>query len=330
MSISLTILLLTIVLALVFEFTNGFHDSANVVSTVIATKVLAPISAILLASLLNMLGATQISKVAETITSGFLPIQEHSQLIILSALVGAIFWNLFTWYFGIPSSSTYALIGGIIGAGIPSIGMGLIQWNNVLYKVLIPMIISPILGFFISMSFMKFVQMIEKKKQLQDGKFFGHLQILSSSFVALSHGFNDAQKTMAIIAMALFSAGKLSNIAIPFWVIAVCAIVMALGTATGGFKIIETVGTKITKLKTSQGFAAETTASLLIFSASLLGYPLSSTHLIVGSITGVGAAEDAKGVSKSTLKKMTLAWIFTMPGAGLVAGTTYMVLNLSL
>jgi inorganic phosphate transporter, PiT family len=328
MTLILAILLLTIVLSLIFEFTNGFHDTANCVSTVIATKVLKPFVAIVLASLLNMIGATQISKVAQTITSGLVPVSNLAQGVVLAALIGAIFWNLLTWYFGLPSSSSYALIGGLLGAGAKAYGIQNLYWLNFLYKVIIPMIVSPLVGFFLCFFVMK---LIFKKvnPDPSSGKYhiFGKLQVLSSSFVALSHGFNDAQKTMAIITLALFAAGKIPTLSIPIWVIIVCALVMALGTMVGGYRIIKTVGYKITKLTPLQGFVSETGASMLICTASVLGYPLSTTHLIVGSVGGVGASKGLKKVSSHVITRIVLAWLFTFPGAFVIAMFSYHFLN---
>lgn len=322
------ILTLTILLGLIFEFTNGFHDAANCVSTVIATKVLKPLWAIGIASILNMIGATQISKVAQTITSGLMPISDSSQLIVLAALFGAIFWNLITWYFGLPSSSSYALIGGLLGSGAASYGFKSLYWMSFLQKVIIPMIISPVCGFFFSLFVMKlFLKKLDPNASSHKYAIFKKLQILSSSFVAVSHGFNDAQKTMAIITLALFSAGQLSTLVIPIWVIAICALIMALGTATGGFRIIKTVGFKITNLEPVQGFVAETSSSIFICLASVLGYPLSSTHLIVGSIGGVGASKGFKKISPRTISKIILAWFFTFPGAFLIAMFSFHFLN---
>lgn len=328
MTFIFAILVLTIILSLVFEFTNGFHDAANCVSTVIATKVLKPFVAIILASILNMIGATQISKVAQTITTGLVPVSGLAQGVVLAALLGAIFWNLLTWYFGLPSSSSYALIGGLLGAGAQAYGIQNLYWGSFIYKVIVPMLISPVFGFYLSFLVLKVIlKKVNSDLSCSRYKIFGKLQVLSSSFVALSHGFNDAQKTMAIITLALFAAGKVSTLIIPLWVVIMCACTMALGTATGGFRIIKTVGYKITKLEPLQGFVAETSASMLIWIASLLGYPLSTTHLIVGSIGGVGASTGAKKVSSKIAIKIVLAWIFTFPGSFLISMFSYYFLK---
>lgn len=323
MAESFTILFLIVFLGLFFDYTNGFHDSANVVSTVIATKVLKPLSAIILAAIFNMIGATQTSRVAETITSGLVLPEASSQLLVLSALVGAILWNILTARLGLPSSSSYALVGGLIGVAALHKGFASVLWKGVLGKVLIPMIISPFLGFFIAYVFMKILYRAVPERK-RNSPLFRKLQLASSGLVALSHGFNDAQKSMAIITLGLFSSGAISSPQIPFWVIISCAVVMGLGTASGGFRIIHTVGFKITKISPLQGFAAETSASLVIVGASLLGMPISSTQMIVGSITGVGSAKTTKAVQWLIANKLVIAWILTLPAAGLFASLAYL------
>lgn len=320
------LVILIVILGLLFDYTNGFHDAANVVSTVIATKVLAPLTAIVLASFLNFLGATQISGVAQTITTGLVDLQSASQITVLCALIGAIFWNFLTWYCGLPSSSSYALVGGLIGASWVHEGFRSILWNGVLYKVMIPMVLSPLAGFILSFLALRGIKALMRFAFFKHRKgMFSHLQVASASLVALSHGLNDAQKSMGIITLGLYTGGLLVHPHIPIWVIAACAIVMGLGTASGGFRIIRTVGFEITKLHPLQGFAAETSASCVILAASFLGMPISSTHMIVGSVTGVGMAEGASKVRWSTGKKMVVAWILTLPGAGLVAALSYTV-----
>ncbi len=321
--------ILIVILGLLFDYTNGFHDAANVVSTVIATRVLTPLVAIIMASILNMLGATQISGVAKTITTGLVNLQSSTQVTVLCALVGAIFWNFLTWYFGIPSSSSYALIGGLLGSSWMHEGVGVILWGGVLYKVIIPMILSPMIGFgigFLVLRSLNFLMKFPYFKHKQ--KMFARLQIASAGLVSLSHGLNDAQKSMGIITLGLYAGGAIAHPIIPLWVIAACAIVMGLGTASGGFRIIRTVGFEITRLQPLQGFAAETSASMVILAASFFGMPVSSTHMIVGSVTGVGVARGSSKVRWTVGKKMAYAWVLTLPGAGLVAALTYFIVNL--
>lgn len=314
--VPLEIVIPIVVLGLLFDYTNGFHDAANVVSTVIATRVLAPATAIILASFLNLLGATQVSGVAKTITTGLVELHTTSQITVLSALIGAIVWNFITWYYGIPSSSSYALVGGLVGASWFNEGYQSILWGGLTGKVIIPMFVSPFIGFFLGYLFLKGLKYFSFRNK---EKMFGHLQIASASLVALSHGLNDAQKSMGIITLGLYSAGLVTTTHIPFWVIAACALVMGVGTASGGFRIIKTVGYEITRLRPLQGFAAETSASAVILTASFLGMPLSSTHMIVGSVSGVGAAGGPGAVKWTTGQKMALAWIMTLPGAALVS-----------
>ncbi len=322
---SLLLIVLIVLLGLAFDYTNGFHDAANVVATVIATRVLAPLTAIVLAGVLNVIGATQISGVAETIATGIVKTSSASSVGIVAALLGAIIWNLITWYLGLPSSSSYALIGGLIGASLMSHGMDSILWSGVIYKVAIPMVASPIIGYCMAFTFMKIAAyLILKKKITNAHKLFRHLQIGSASIVALSHGLNDAQKSMGIITLGLFTTGFLMNQVVPYWVIFSCAIVMGLGTASGGIRIIRTVGFSITKLKPIQGFAAEASASCVILSASFLGMPISSTHMIVGSVTGAGAATRGnRSINWEVIRKLLVAWIVTLPGSSLVAALFY-------
>ncbi len=323
------LVILIVILGLLFDYTNGFHDAANVVSTVIATRVLTPLTAIVLASFLNMVGATQISGVAQTITSGLVDVHSATQITVLCALIGAIFWNFLTWYFGIPSSSSYALIGGLIGAAWVHEGFQVILWKGLMFKVILPMIFSPLAGFGLGFLAIKGLNLLMKRPSMKGRQgIFAHLQIASASLVALAHGLNDAQKSMGIITLGLYAGGMIVHPHIPLWVIAACALMMGIGTASGGFRIIRTVGFEITKLQPLQGFAAEASASCVILTASFLGMPISSTHMIVGSVTGVGAAQGASKVRWTTGKKMAFAWILTLPGAGLVAALAFRAISL--
>lgn len=315
-----------VLFGLIFDYTNGFHDAANVVSTVIATRALTPVIAILLAGVLNFIGATQISGVAQTIASGLVNAEDATQLVVLSAVVGAIAWNLFTWFYGIPSSSSYALIGGLLGAAFIHKGPSIILWHGVANKVILPMIFSPIIGFIISAGMMKgLFRLLRRRPGMKNRSLFRHLQIGSACFVALSHGLNDAQKSMGLITLGLFAGGYLAKPEIPLWVIAACALMMGLGTASGGFRIIRTLAFSITRLTPVQGFAAETSASSVILAASFLGMPVSSTHVITGGVTGVGAAKGREFVQWKVPRKLVAAWIFTLPGAGLVGILVYLL-----
>lgn len=322
----LELALLIVFLGLLFDYTNGFHDAANVVSTVIATRVLAPVSAIIMAGVLNTIGATHISGVAQTIATGLVDAESASQVVVLCAVCGAIVWNFLTWYFGMPSSSSYALIGGLLGASWIHQGIGTILWNGVIYKVVIPMVASPILGFGIGFVLMKILyNYVGKVPGAKDKKIFAHLQIGSACLVALSHGLNDAQKSMGIITLGLFVSGYLTHPIIPIWVVLACALTIGLGTASGGFRIIRTMGFRITRIEPFQGFAAECSASIVILAASFMGMPVSSTHMIAGSITGVGSARSLDAVRWSIPRKIILAWGLTLPGAGLVGALAYVI-----
>lgn len=317
------VVILIVIFGLLFDFTNGFHDAANVVATPIATKIIKPAAAIAIASIFNFLGATQISGVAQTIATGLVEAGQATQVMVLSAVIGAIIWNLATWYFGIPSSSSYALIGGLIGATLISGGLKAVLWKGVIYKVLIPMVISPVLGSVIAWGFMTLLLKISKRNR----PFYKYCQLGSAATVALSHGLNDAQKSMGIITLGLFSAGFIQTPHIPLWVIGACAVVIALGTASGGFRIIRTMGFEITELKPIDGFAAEFSSSIVMLAASFLGMPLSSTQVIVGGITGVGVAQGTRRVRWTTTHKMALAWVLTLPGAALVSSLLFYFLS---
>lgn len=323
------IVILIVIFGLIFDYTNGFHDAANVVSTVIATRALTPIAAIIMAAILNFIGATQISGVAQTIATGLVDPLAATQVVVLCSVLGAIAWNLLTWYYGIPSSSSYALIGGLIGATWVNTGFSTVIWSGVIGKVLIPMILSPLIGFSIAFGIMKILFFyLSKNPTAKDKKLFRHLQIGSACLVALAHGLNDAQKSMGIITLGLFSGGYLLNTSIPFWVILTCATVMGLGTASGGFRIIKTMAFAITKIQSVQGFAAEASASLVILSASFLGMPVSSTHVIAGGITGVGTARSRHAVRWKTPRRLLFASILTLPGAAAVSAVAYFIASL--
>jgi len=323
------LVILIVIFGLLFDYTNGFHDAANVVSTVIATRVLAPFSAIVMAGVLNFIGATQISGVAQTVASGLIDPQHATQIVVLAAVAGAIIWNLITWHFGIPSSSSYALIGGLVGSAWVHAGSKYIIWSGLTYKVLLPMVLSPFIGFLLSFLFMKGLKYyLRHDPHAHKRKIFGHLQIGSACFVALAHGLNDAQKSMGIITLGLFTGGIITSITIPIWVILACAIVMGLGTATGGFRIIRTMAFEITEINPVQGFAAELSSAAVILSASFLGMPVSSTHMIAGSITGVGCAQSRKEVQWATSHKLAIAWVLTLPCAGVVGAISYLFISL--
>jgi PiT family inorganic phosphate transporter len=307
------LLLALIALAVVFDFINGFHDTANAVATVISTRVLRPTTAIVMAAVLNFAGAMTGTEVAKTVGSGIVG-ASVPLMAIAAALVGAILWNLFTWYYGIPSSSSHALIGSLLGAGIASLGIHTAHWDVLWGKVAVPLMLSPVVGFFAALWLMRLlIRMFASMPPRRVGPLFRHAQILSAAFMAFSHGGNDAQKTMGIITLGLVSAGVLPSFHVPTWVIALSAMAMAAGTLAGGRRIIHTMGTRLAHLEAIHGFAAETSAGVVIQAASRLGFPLSTTHVIGSSILGVGAARRMNAVRWDVVRSMVSAWMLTIP-----------------
>ncbi|CAN5252916.1 inorganic phosphate transporter [soil metagenome] len=332
------LLFLCVVLAAIaFEYINGFHDAANAIATVVSTKVLTPRQAIALAAFFNLTGALSGTAVASTIGQGLVEPAAITMMTVLAGLLGAIVWNLITWWLGLPSSSSHALIGGLCGAAIATAGgsWNVLQWGTGLWpKVILPMLTSPVIGF-MAAAVLMFVLLItlQKARPHLVQKFFGKLQLLSAAWMAHSHGLNDAQKTMGIITLALFTGTQSGVFAdlppmlafldtpsfvVPKWVIFLCAITMAAGTAAGGWRIIRTLGHKMVKLQPVHGFAAETTAAVIIHGASSAGIPLSTTHVITTSIMGVGAAKRFSGVRWGVVERILWAWVFTLPATGLI------------
>ena len=323
----LTLLVFVIITALVFEYINGFHDSANSIATVVSTKVLTARTAVIYAGLLDMVGAFFGTHVATTVGKGIITTGSVTQGVILCALLSAIIWNLITWYYGIPSSSSHALIGGLMGAGISKAGFDVVQIKGVTEKVLLPMVTSPVLGFIIGFSCMVLILwLFAKAKPSSVNRYFKKLQLVSSGIMALSHGTNDAQKTMGIITLALVSFGALPTFEVPFWVIFGCAVTMGMGTMGGGLRIIRTMGTKMIKLKPVHGFAAETSAAIVILSATHFGIPVSTTHVISTSIMGVGSTRGIHALKWGIVGNIVMAWVLTIPLCMLMAAILYRIL----
>jgi len=328
---TVTLLLIVVLgLSVVFDYINGFHDTANAIATSVSTRALKPEHAILMSATANFLGALTGTAVAITIASGLATIPDgpQGQVIVAAALVGAIVWNLLTWRLGIPSSSSHALIGGLLGATIVAEGVDAVIWGGVVDKVLIPLVLSPVLG--IGLAFLLMVVLLNvfrraRPRQLNDR--FRRLQVLSAAFMAFSHGSNDAQKTMGIMTLALFTAGVIPTVEVPLWVILVSASAISLGTAAGGWRIIKTMGQKVVKLDPVHGFAAETTAATIILTASRFGLPVSTTHVISSAIMGVGSSIRLSAVRWGVAGNIVTAWVLTLPAAGLAAGLAYLVLN---
>ncbi len=323
----LTLLICVIVIALVFEYINGFHDSANAIATVVSTKVLTTRQAILYAGVLNIVGAFMGTHVASTIGKGMVETSIVTQGVIICALLAAIIWNLITWYYGIPSSSSHALIGGLIGAAISKADYHVVHIKGVTEKVLIPMITSPLLGFAIGFLCMVLILWLCRRTNPNNvNHHFKKLQLLSSGVMAFSHGSNDAQKTMGIITLSLVTYHELSSFAVPYWVILGCACTMGLGTMAGGWRIIHTMGSRIIKLKPVHGFAAETAAASVILCASHFGIPVSTTHIISTSIMGVGSTRGVHAVKWGIVGNIVMAWILTIPICMVISAVLYWLL----
>lgn len=326
------LLALIVLVALVFDFTNGAHDCANAIATVVSTKVVTPRLAVGCAATLNLVGALLGTEVAKTLGSGIvLPeVVEGSHVLVLAALVGAIGWNCITWYFGIPSSSSHALIGGLIGAAVAHSGMAGLNLYGIVSKVLLPLIISPLSGYAVGFLLMWLIYWICAPIQRSKvNRAFRKLQLLSAGFMATSHGLNDAQKTMGIITLALMIFGYADSTEhVPLWVKLSCAGAMALGTAIGGWKIVKTMGHRIFKLEPVHGFAAETSASIVIAGASLVGAPVSTTHTISACIFGVGSTKRLSAVRWNVAGQLVIAWVLTLPAASVIGCLSYLILHL--
>ena len=321
-------LVVVIVLAVAFDYINGFHDTANAIATSVATRALHPRHAIFMATAFNFIGAFAGTAVAKTIGAGLVDEATTTQAVVAAALIGAITWNLITWWFGLPSSSSHALIGGLLGATIVAAGTGALKVDGLVNKVLVPMISSPLIGFvgaFLLMLALYWVFRNAKRKPM--ARIFRRLQVLSAGYMAFSHGSNDAQKTMGIITLALFAAGAIPTIDVPFWVIVVSASALSLGTAVGGWRIMRTMGHRVVQLEPVHGFAAETTAATVLFGTAYLGMPVSTTHVISSAIMGVGSARGPKGVRWGVARRILLAWVITIPAAAVVAATAWAILH---
>ena len=321
------LLLVTVVLALLFDFSNGWHDCANAVATVVSTRVLRPLTAVLLAGALNVAGAFFSTAVAKMIGGGIVFPDAITNVVVAGAMAGAICWNLFTLILGLPTSSSHALIGGLVGAAVAHGGWAVVQFKG-LQKILEAMILSPLLGF--GMGFLIMVLVSWSFFRVHRGlatKLFSRLQLLSASFMAFSHGANDAQKVMGVITLALVASGQLTSAEVPTWVIVACALAMGLGTTVGGWRIIHTLGMKMVKLEPVHGFAAETGAATVLLFTAQFGLPVSTTHTITSSILGVGSTKRLSAVRWGVTSKILSAWIFTLPGAALLGAGAYTILS---
>ncbi|WP_225833864.1 inorganic phosphate transporter [Streptomyces sp. NK08204] len=325
-------LVATILVALFFTYTNGFHDSANAIATSVSTRALTPRAALAMAAVMNLAGAFLGSGVAKTVSEGLIetPSGSHGMGILFAALVGAIVWNLVTWYFGLPSSSSHALFGGLVGAALA--GGTAVHWNGVLNKIIIPMILSPVVGLLVGYLVMTAIMWIFRRANPHKAKRgFRIAQTVSAAGMALGHGLQDAQKTMGVVVMALVISGHSTfGAPIPVWVKIVSAVMLSLGTYAGGWRIMRTLGRKIIELDPPQGFAAEATgASIMFGTAYLFKAPISTTHVITSAIMGVGATKRLNAVRWGVAKNIVLGWFITMPAAALVAALAFEVVNLT-
>ena len=321
-----------VICALAFDFINGFHDTANAIATAVSTKALKPRHAILLAATMNFVGAMTFTGVAKAITKDIVDpfTLQNGSIVILAALLAATAWNLLTWYFGIPSSSSHAIIGSIAGAAIAAAGFSSLNYTGFI-KILEALIISPIIAFVLGFIVYSIFKVIFKNHNLtKTNKSFRIFQIFTAALQSYSHGTNDAQKTMGIITMALIASEHLDSADVPFWVQLACAVAMGLGTSVGGWKIIKTVGGNIMKIRPVNGVAADLTGALIIFGATYIHLPVSTTHVISSSIMGVGASHRFKGVKWGTAQRMIVTWVITLPITATFAGIVYFILNLFL
>lgn len=330
-----TIFFLTItvvIFALAFDFINGFHDTANAIATSVSTRALKPRTAVYMAAIMNFIGALTFTGVAQTISKDIVDpfALENGPLVILSALIAAIAWNLITWYFGIPSSSSHALIGSIAGAAISAAGLGILNYTGFL-KILEALIFSPFIALFVGFLMMSIFKVVLKNRNLfKANKRIRYMQIGTAALQAFTHGTNDAQKAMGIITMALIAGGLQTGEDIQLWVRIAAATAMGLGTSIGGYKIIKTVGTKIMKIRPVNGAAADLSSAGIIFGATLLHLPVSTTHVISSAIMGVGTAQRVRGVNWGVAKTIVMTWIITLPISATLAAIVYQLLALFL
>jgi PiT family inorganic phosphate transporter len=328
--LSVPVLIGLITVALAFDFLNGLHDSANSIATVVSTRVLRPRYAVMWAAFFNFIAFLLFGvHVAQTVGTGIVAAEVVDAQVIFAALMGAISWNLITWWAGIPSSSSHALIGGLVGAGVVKAGIKAIVWKGLL-TTSAAIVLSPLTGFFLALALVLGISwlFVRSTPRVVD-VVFRQLQLISAALYSLGHGGNDAQKTMGIIAVLLFSQGQLgSEFYVPFWVVITCQAAMGLGTLFGGWRIVHTMGSRITRLTPSQGFCAETGGAITLFAATFLGIPVSTTHTITGSVVGVGAARKVSAVRWNVASSIVIAWVVTLPAAAIVAAFVYLLCGL--
>jgi inorganic phosphate transporter, PiT family len=324
---TLVLLVAVIIAALLFDYINGFHDTANAIATCVSTRALSVRSAIVMAAVLNFVGAMISTKVAGTIGKGIVDASSITQMVVLAGIMGAIVWNLVTWYYGLPSSSSHAIIGGLVGSVISHAGVNALHWKG-LQKIITVLLVSPVVGAFFGFLFMVGLMWIFKDSAPYGlNKNFRKLQVLSAAVMAFSHGTADAQKSMGVITMALVSYGTLTTFDVPTWVKVACAVAMALGTAAGGWRIIKTVGHDFVKLQPVHGFCVETASAGVILGASAMGLPTSTTHVITSAILGVGLSKRMSAVNWSVAYRIVMAWVITIPASALMGFLSYSTLS---
>jgi PiT family inorganic phosphate transporter len=320
-------LCLVIVAALLFDYINGFHDTANAIATCVSTRALSVKAAIMMAAALNFAGAMISTKVASTIGKGIVDKDNITQMVVLAGVIGAIVWDLVTWYYGLPSSSSHAIIGGIMGSVFAHAGLGALKWAG-LKKIILALLISPVLGTLVGFIFMLVLYRVFRNYAPSGlNKNFRRLQVASAALMAFSHGTADAQKSMGVITMALLSYGTISSFTVPWEVMVACATAMALGTAAGGWRIIKTVGHDFVKLQPVHGFCVETASAGVILGASAFGMPTSTTHVITSTILGVGLSKRLTAVNWKVAQRIVIAWVLTIPASALVAYLAYQVMS---
>ena len=327
MDVTLSVVVFVIAVALVFDYINGFHDAANSIATVVSTRVLSPGKAVVWAAFFNFAAAFGFgTAVAKTVGSGMIDLKVVTVGVILAGLIGAIVWDLITWYYGLPTSSSHALIGGYAGAGIVKAGTGALivsGWT----KTLVFIVLAPLIGLVLGFALMTLIFWVcREAAPSRVDRWFRRLQLLSAALYSLGHGANDAQKTMGIIAGALLAGGLIQEFYIPFWVVLIAHAAIALGTLSGGWRIIHTMGSKITRLQPVGGFAAETAGAVSLFTATALGVPVSTTHTITGAIIGVGAVRRLSAVRWGVARQIVWAWVLTIPASAIIAAATYYLL----
>ncbi len=320
-------LVLVILAALAFDYINGFHDTANAIATCVSTRALSIKAAIFMAAILNFAGAMVSTKVAATIGKGIVDKDNITQMVVLAGILGAIIWDIITWYYGLPSSSSHAIIGGLIGAVLAHSGSAALHWSG-LKKIVLALLISPVIGTIIGFTFMIIIYWVFRKRSPSGlNKGFRRMQIISAACMAFAHGTADAQKSMGVITMALLSYGLIPSFDVPTWVKIACAVSMGIGTAAGGWRIIKTVGHDFVKLQPVHGFCVETASAGVILGAASMGMPVSTTHVITSAILGVGLSKRISAVNWTVAQRIMIAWVLTIPASAIVAYACYLLLS---